>query len=123
MSDTLDHKWLHFECRQAGESWADSSTGSLKIGFEHGAIATGRTRVFYGYYVKVFANAEVHTGIDRSNLRDALKAIALHCSENGIGLRFVGLNEHFRESGLSFNSGWGYIDQGMINMFEPSIDL
>ena len=91
---------------------------------EYGTISTGRTEVFFGYYVRVVAsNGDEWWGEDRHSLWKALRKAAEACHSDGWTLLAIGLSPDWRESGLSENSGWGYHPahpDRHVHMLEPT---
>lgn len=115
--------WRHFETRDSGLSWADAGEVEITVRWAHGIVETGRSRVFAGYFVRVEVGNLTFSDTDQHSLRQALRVVAEQAKNEGINLRFAGLWDQFEESGLSANTGWGYIDHASLSMFEPSVDL
>ena len=88
----------------------------------YGAVHTGKTDVFWGYYVRIVATGEEWLGEDRHSLRDALRQAEAAAQHSGWSIIALGCTPEFRESGLSANSGYGshpaYPDRH-VHMFEP----
>lgn len=75
-----------------------------------GIIETGRQRVFSGHYIKVLGpDGEEWLGEDTSSMRAALRALDEDIGHDGGRLLCAGLLDGFRESGLSVDTGYGYI--------------
>lgn len=75
-----------------------------------GIIETGKSRTFHAY----FARIQLENGIDMMeeqprHLLGSLKVLAAKIEVLGMQLLCAGLAEEFYESGLSCNSGWGYL--------------
>lgn len=75
-----------------------------------GIIETGRSRTFHAYYSRV----KLANGIDvvqehSRHLLTSLIELAAKIEVLGMQLLCAGLAEEFYESGLSCNSGWGYL--------------
>ncbi|NLD96362.1 MAG: hypothetical protein GX635_04515 [Synergistaceae bacterium] len=78
----------------------------------HGANRTGRSRMFIGYFASVEIDGEPVTGADSSGIVFALRNCAEKLRARGVVLDAPALSERFYESGLSENSGWGYMRDG-----------
>lgn len=77
-----------------------------------GRIETGRSRMFIGYFASVEIDGEPVTGADSSGIVFALRNCAEKLRARGVVLDAPALSERFYESGLSENSGWGYMRDG-----------
>lgn len=87
-----------------------------------GTLHTGRTEVFWGYYVRIVGIGEEWLGEDRHSLRDALRQAAGAAEHSGWSIIALGCTSEFRESGLSANSGYGFHPahpDRHVHMFEP----
>jgi len=74
-------------------------------------VSTGRSQVWDGYGVEILCNEGEWLGRSRGNgtLREALFAVdGLLRRRESLCLRLAGLQADWSESGLSFNSGYGY---------------
>lgn len=86
---------------------------------------TGKTRVFSGYCVEVRWQSYHCVGEDPYTLQEALSECAKQIAALGYQLIVAGLHPRFEESGLSHNSGFGYIPrrQEAIHMMDkPQTD-
>jgi hypothetical protein len=100
--------WRHYEARQRG-SCIIRDMGLWEAAYELGSLETGRSRVWAGHYIRVTTpNGDQITGEDGGDLRAALKKVAGDIAAQGLRLDCVGLSKLWRESGLSYNSGFGY---------------
>ena len=90
-----------------------------------GTVWTGRSEVFWGYFVRIVGRAgEEWLGEDRGSLVAALVAANDAASASGWSVLALGLTDEWTESGLSANSGYGYhpaFDRH-VHMLEPSQD-
>ena len=100
--------WRHYRKWRSGECAVIGSEAPTP--YEMGIVETGRSRVFVGFYVRLMLeDREPVTGEDEHSLRGALCCMAEEIEPLGLHLDCVGLDADFSESGLSFNSGWGYL--------------
>lgn len=104
--------WRHYEVRATGAAVLVTDKGaSVAVAYEMGVVATGRTRVWAGYFVRVMLPGETEfSGENERSLRRALRTLAVSLAAMRLELRCVGLDERWSESGLSVDTGWGYID-------------
>jgi hypothetical protein len=88
----------------------------------YGVVHTGRTEVFWGFYVRIVAMSEEWLGEDRRSLREALLQAEAAAQHSGWSIIALGRTREFRETGLSANSGYGihpaYPDRH-VHIFEP----
>lgn len=104
--------WEHLRTTHQGSCWLQNPDGEQElVATRMAAVETGRSRTFWGYRVVVQQiTGEQTKGEDRHNLHNALK----QCDENlraaGYQMKVMGLRPDFYETGLSFNSGYGYVD-------------
>lgn len=88
----------------------------------YGAVYTGRTEVFWGYFVRIEAIGEEWLGEDRHSLRQALLQAEAAAHHSGWSVMALGCTQEFRETGLSANSGYGYHPvhpDRHVHMMEP----
>ncbi|WP_156370166.1 hypothetical protein [Novosphingobium sp. Leaf2] len=102
--------WRHYEIRHSGQVELIGQTGKqITATFERGLVATGRTRVFAGYFVRLtLSSGTEFLGEDEHSLRSALLRLSSNISAVKLALCCSGVDPRWRESGLSENSGWGY---------------
>ncbi|WP_156460697.1 hypothetical protein [Sphingomonas sp. Leaf339] len=102
--------WRHYEVRHTGQVvLIDQTGGQITAEYESGLVATGKTRVFAGYFVRLTLPSEtVFLGEDEHALRSALLRLASNMSAVKLAPQCAGLDPRWRESGLSENSGFGY---------------
>lgn len=117
------HRGKHFATFETGVSqlWINSDVVDAR--WEIGEIETGRSRVFHSYFVKIILADKEYLGTHEHSLRSALRNAAEACERGGLQPPWIGLDEEFRETGLSWNTGWGYIGSAAIHMMEPSVDV
>lgn len=102
--------WRHYEPWATGTACVIDETHAIECPFEIGAICTGRQRVFHRYYIRVhLPDASTVTGEHKHTLRDALYALSDELNRRNLALLAAGLLNNWSESGLSFNSGYGYM--------------
>lgn len=103
--------WKNYRPRRTGECHMDLNGNGILAEFEMGITETGRQRVFSGHYIKVLGpEGEEWLGEDASSMRAALWALDEDIGHDGGRLLCAGLLGGFRESGLSVDTGYGYID-------------
>lgn len=113
--------WKKYQQRRTGECHIDLNGEGVLVDFEIGIIETGRQRVYSGHYIKVLGpDGEEWLGEDASSVRAALRALDEDIGRNGGRLLCAGLHDGFYESGLSADTGYGYIDgyPGAVHMME-----
>lgn len=96
----------------------------VEVESQYGEVFTGRTEVFWGYFVRVKdALGREWLGEDRHSLRNAFRKAAEAAHSDGATIMAAGLSRDWRESGLSENSGWGshpaHPDR-YVHMLEPT---
>ncbi len=103
--------WKHYQPRREGECHIDLDGEDAIAEFEMGIVETGRQRVFSGHYIKVLGpEGEEWLGEDASSMRAALRALDEDIGRDEGRLLCAGLLDGFHESGLSADTGYGYID-------------
>lgn len=113
--------WKKHRPRREGECQIDLKGEGIIAEFEMGIIETGRQRVYSGHYIKVISpDGEEWLGEDASSVRGALRALDDEVGRDGGRLLCAGLHDGFYESGLSADTGYGYIDgyPGALHMME-----
>ncbi|WP_150131875.1 hypothetical protein [Sphingomonas carotinifaciens] len=93
----------------------------LAATYEMGIVSTGRSRVFAGHFVGVtLPSGTEFSGEDEHSLRAALRKLDAHLGAVDLELRSVGLDPRFSESGLSVDTGWGYVpgEEGAVHMMD-----
>lgn len=103
--------WHHFWVKNAGMVELRIDGETVDGAFEIGLIETGRQRVFHCYFVKVDFGGRHWIGTDQWSVRSALEKLATTLAGEGIELKCAGLSGNWYETGLSENSGYGYIDE------------
>lgn len=102
--------WQHFEPWATGTACVIDEADAINCPFEIGAICTGRQRVFHRYFVRVqLPDGSSAMGEHEHSLRDALYALNDELNRRHLALLAAGLLNGWYESGLSFNSGQGYM--------------
>lgn len=103
--------WKKYRARREGECHVDLNGEDVIADFEMGIIETGRQREYSGHYIKMLGpNGEEWLGEDASSVRAALCALDEDVGRDGGRLLCAGLLDGFQESGLSVDTGYGYID-------------
>ena len=102
--------WRHYEPWTIGAACVVDGKYTLTCPFVIGQVCTGKQRVFHRFYIRIhLPNGDEVTGEDEHNVRVALFAIDAELQKQGLLLLAAGLNDEWRESGLSHNSGLGYV--------------
>ncbi|MFO1255189.1 MAG: hypothetical protein U1E37_05910 [Sphingomonadaceae bacterium] len=102
--------WRYYESWVTGNTCVIEGKYSYTCPFEIGQIATGKQRVFYGFFVRIHLHdGKLVAGEDRHTLRDALFDLNRLLEDRGMLLLAAGLEPRFSESCLSFNTGFGYL--------------
>jgi hypothetical protein len=110
--------WKHYR-KSTRECVVRKDGCSQAVIVSFGSIETGRSRVFYGFYVELKHEGFDWCGEDRGCFRNALKSIGALALKDGYTICAAGLDDNFRETGLSYNSGWGYINDQLAHMLDP----
>ncbi len=118
--------WRDYEVRQSGDCQVQHDEQTSLAGYEIGVVATGRSKVFAGHFVRLtLSNGEQITGEDDRSLRGALWRLAREVGAVGLTMSCVGLSAKFSESGLSVDSGrgyWGRHQQPIHMMNAPPVE-
>jgi hypothetical protein len=73
-----------------------------------GRVHTGKNRVYTDYYCQIICNGMTILKEEKSMYRAMIQATD-EIKVNGLFLNINGLHKQYRESGLSENTGWGYL--------------
>jgi hypothetical protein len=115
--------WKHYEHWQRGSACLIIDGEDHESRYDLGEVSTGRQRVFHRYYVRLFLPDGSHMiGEDAYGLRAALFDLDRQLQDRDMVLLVAGLEPNWSESGLSFNSGFGYLahcDHGVHMMDAP----
>lgn len=95
----------HGVCRVTNRNGAE-----LGGRYELVSVDTGRSKVFWGYRLTVDVEEKQFSGESRHNMISAVRQCGANMRAAGLELHVNAMNESFQESGLSANSGYGYID-------------
>jgi len=102
--------WKHYEPHQTGTTCVIDHEGVQDCRFEIGRVTTGRQRVFSRWFVKVtMPNGAEFIGEDPHNIRSALADVDRQLEHRHCILVAAGIEDGFYETGLSQNSGYGYL--------------
>lgn len=102
--------WHHYEPQTEGLTCVIDHDRDIDCPYEIGAVTTGKQRVFHRYYVKVIApNGADIIGTSEHSLREALLDVDRQLDQRELTLLAAGTYPEFYESGLSANSGYGYL--------------
>lgn len=98
--------------------------GLAMLGFTMLRIKTGRSRTFKTYRVVATAGDEKWQGEHPHSIQMALKECANQVAAQGYKFHINGIDERFAESGLSHNTGWGYLEgvDGRVHMLEQYME-
>lgn len=114
-------RWKHYEGWKQGTAAVVVEDEIGECDYDFGAISTGRQRVFHRYYVRVeFPDGGVLVGEDPYGVHAALGDLNRQLQYRGIRLVAAGLDPDWVESGLSQNTGFGYLPDcdHAVHMFE-----
>lgn len=115
--------WKHYEQWQRGSASIVIGGEDHETRYDLGEVSTGRQRVFHRYFVRLFLpDGSQLIGEDAYGLRAALFDLDRQLQERDMLLLVAGLEPNWSESGLSFNSGYGYLaccDHGVHMMDTP----
>lgn len=81
-------------------------------------IYTGRSRLFWGYRLTVSVGGNEYIGNSRQNMISAVRQCGQLMREAGYGLQIMGMAKGFAESGLSVDSGYGYLAGSQVHMMD-----
>ena len=120
--------WEHSEALRVGELRliADNEADkTIPASYVLDSVSTGRSRVFHCYTLSVFVGDSVYVGTDSRLLIGAVQACAENLRAAGLRMRIAATAKAFSESGLSYNTGWGYLPgrakaSHMMEFYEPS---
>jgi hypothetical protein len=102
--------WKHYQASRIGTTCVVDHEQVRDLPYEMGSLNTGRQRVFSRWFVKItMPDGSEVVGEDPYNLRAALYDVDRQLSERGCILVAAGIEAEFAESGLSHNSGYGYL--------------
>jgi hypothetical protein len=116
--------WRHYETRSTGAVLVNKGGVPLAGTYKMGIVSTGRSRVWAGHFVSVtLPSGTEFSGEDEQSLRAALHKLNAHLAAVDLDLRCVGLDPEFSESGLSVDTGWGYVAgvDGAVHMMAASL--
>jgi len=104
--------WKNYEPWRIGDALISDDGHTIGAIFEMGTVTTGRQRVFHRYYIRVYVrDGSEFTGEDPYQLKAALSNLDHQLRAQNYLLLVAGLDPRFSESGLSFNSGFGYLPE------------
>ena len=103
------NNWLHYEPCAEGDACVIDERDMRHCPYEIGSVTTGRQRVFHSYYIKVTLPGEEVSGHDLHSMHAALLDLDHQLRARKLILVAAGVEPSFSESGLSFNSGFGYL--------------
>jgi hypothetical protein len=116
--------WRHYEVRASGATLIEDDDNPIAATYEMGIISTGLSRVFAGHFVSItLPSGTDFSGEDEHSLRAALRKLAAHLAAVDLELRCFGMEDDFSESGLSADTGFGYLpgyDSAIHMMDVPS---
>lgn len=113
--------WRHYDAKQAGSCVITHEGAGEAAPYRFGMVATGRSRVFAGFFVEVEVFGKTHVCENDWSIREALRGLALELLSLGVTLECAGICNQWSESGLSANTGWGYLpwEDSAVNMMSP----
>ena len=102
--------WKNFELWRDGWIGAHDGTKGCRCFYQLGMICTGKQRVFHRFAIFLKIGELTIWGEDPYSLMGALIELGEAADQHGWQLLVAGLDDRFRESGLSHNTGFGYIN-------------
>lgn len=113
--------WRHREVRAQGKALIVQDGAPIAADYGMGITTTGRARVFAGHFISLtLPGGTEFSGENERSMRDALHALAHSLAVVDLELRCAGLETDFTESGLSLDTGFGYLPgyDGAIHMLD-----
>ena len=102
--------WREFNPWATGTTCVIDGKYALTCAWEIGQICTGRAQVFHRIYIRIhLPNGDTVTGEDEHNVRGGLFTVDAELESRGLILLAAGLSDEWSESGLTHNSGFGYV--------------
>jgi len=101
--------WRHYKSSFSNEITAINDGNHYKCKISIGGVFTGKQKVFVGYYCQIECNGLNLLNEHNGSLYLAFLATAREFLECGYSVNLYGLQSNYRESGLSENSGFGYV--------------
>ena len=102
--------WRHYETKTTADCELLGPSGTAGAIIELGSVTTGKQRVWAGFFAKITAEGgTIHIGENPHSMRQALRAAADQAGLAGWLPLLVGVDENFYETGLSENTGYGYL--------------
>ena len=102
--------WRKYETRISRSCEMFGPDGVVDAVATLGYVATGKQHVFVAYYAQITDNCgQTFLGENDHSMRQALRAAADHAGLAGWLPLLVGVDENFYETGLSENTGYGYL--------------
>lgn len=113
--------WKKYQPRKEGECDLSLDGEVVAARYEVGLIETGRSRVFAGYFIRLTSTeGDEWLGEDARSILGALHAANEVAAADRYALMCAGLCDDFYETGLSANTGYGYIGSSdVIYMMAP----
>ena len=102
--------WRHYKPWATGTACVIDGKYALTCPWEIGQICTGKQQVFHRFYIRIhLSDCDAVTGEDEHNVRGALFAVDAELQKRDLLLLAAGLSEDWSESGLSHNTGTGWV--------------
>lgn len=100
--------WKQYSCRYSVTASAEYGGKTVEYTIEIGVLMTGKTRMHSGYYCRVSAGDIYECAEAGSMYHATIKATGTLMTK-GVHLHIYARQPDFYESGLSADSGWGYV--------------
>jgi len=116
--------WEHFDVFDSGTCLVRNLTSgkTQEWAYLFGYVTTGKQRVFMNYrlVIKEKETGRSFVGNYRHHLWGTLCDVQKKMNEQGLDLHVAGTSGRYYETGLSHNSGWGYLHgrSGAIRMMD-----
>lgn len=101
--------WKHYSSKHSTEVPATADTVFCTAVFEIGSVHTGKSRMHAGYFCRIRC-AEHDLTIESATMAEAVIKAVEQLNDAGVAITVYAVLPNFAESGLSFNTGWGYLD-------------
>ena len=103
--------WEHFDAIAQGNVTITDLEGTFlsHTRYALGKVTTGRSRSFHCYRLVITHGTITYIGEDKYSMRRALMGCAEKLRADHFSITVVGLSDSFKETGLSSNTGYGYL--------------
>ena len=112
--------WKHYTDKSTNTFTTRSEGRKIECEITIGTVSTGKSRVWGGYFCRVEGPMISIECEDPWSLHQAFLDAVKQFIERGHAINLYGLDQSFHESGLSANSGFGYVSgvSGHVSMID-----